>query len=349
MKGSPTAAEARNSTVDLFRVFAIFGVIVVHTSPIATDAFNGSANHLANAVISGSGRLAVPFFFVVSGYFFGRKIRGGTEPLGLFTRYAKRLFRIWVLWSLIYLAIPLRIGQWFHDGYGPAVIHQFENMAAHPLLPFWVGGEGHLWFLMALIMALGIAAVCERLRARPLFYALAVALYVFGLVAGLYGNMPVGLHVPFDTRNGPFMSALLVACGYWIAGTRRNINPIAALALAALGWAGFEAELYFIPLVSSAYPPIIDYGLFTPVFGLGALLLARAKPHLGGRWWPRIGAYYVLGIYVCHYVFVEPAWSLHAYFHSYAWEFAFPVVVFVLALGLTALLARERHLRWLVK
>lgn len=39
---------------------------------------------------------------------------------------------------------------------------------------------------------------------------------------------------------------------------------------------------------------------------------------------------------------------LHAYFHSYVWEFTFPVIVFFLALGLTTLLMKERHLRLLV-
>jgi surface polysaccharide O-acyltransferase-like enzyme len=348
MTDSPGTAAQRNSSIDLFRLFAIFGVIVVHTDPVTTTVFAGAANQLANLMITGAGRLSVPFFFVVSGYFFGRKVRSGTPPLPLFVRYAKRLLRVWVLWSLIYLWLPLRLGQWQHQGWWPAVVDQFEHMAAHPLLIVWVGGKGHLWFLMALVMALAIAAVCERVRARYLFYGLAIALYLFGLVGGLYANAPVGLHLPFDTRNGPFASTLMVACGYWVAGHKRAINPAAALAIAAIGLAGFEAELYWVPKLYAGYPPIIDYGLFTPVFGVGTLLFGLAVPRLGGHWWPRIGALYVLGIYVCHYLFVEPAWMLHAYFHSYVWEFLFPVVVFFLGLGLTMALMRERHLRWLV-
>jgi surface polysaccharide O-acyltransferase-like enzyme len=222
-------------------------------------------------------------------------------------------------------------------------------MAAHPLLISWVGGKGHVWFLLALVMALAIVAICERLRARALLYGVAIALYLTGLLGGMYGNTLVGFRLPFDPRNGPFMSTLLVACGYWIAGCRLRINPVFALAIAGIGLAGFEAELYWIPRLSSAWPPIIDYGVFTPVFGVGALLFGLAVPQLGGRWWPRIGAVYVLGIYVCHDLFVEPAWILHAYFHSYVWEFAFPLIVFFLALGLAALLARERHLRLLVQ
>ncbi|HEX5352480.1 MAG TPA: acyltransferase [Rhodanobacteraceae bacterium] len=349
MHEAPAAASQRNATIDLFRLIAIFGVIIVHTDPVTSKVFTGVADRLANLMITGAGRLAVPFFFVVSGYFFGGKIRDGASPLPLFTRYAWRLLRIWLLWSLIYLLLPLRLGQWFHHGWWPSVVRQFGHMAAHPLLIVCVGGKDHLWFLMALVMALAIAAVCERLRARALFYGLAVSLYLLGLVAGLYANTRVGLHLPFDTRNGPLMSTLLVACGYWIANNRYRVKPAAALAVAAIGLIGFEAELYWAPQFSSAWPPIIDYGLFTPVFGVGALLFGLAVPRLGGEWWPRIGAYYVLGIYVCHDLFVEPASMLHAYFHSYVWEFMFPVIVFFLALGLTMLLARERHLRLLVR
>jgi len=341
--------HARNATIDLFRVIAIFGVIVVHTDPVTRKVFTSAPEHLANLMITGGGRLAVPFFFVVSGYFFGHKIRDGAPPLPLFARYASRLLRIWVLWSLIYLLLPLRLGQWFHQGWWPAVAQQFRHMAAHPLPIVFVGGKGHLWFLMALVMALAIAAVCEKLRARWLFYASAVALYACGLLSGLYANTAAGFSIPFDPRNGPVMSALLVACGYWVAGWRGRIDPRVAFAVAAIGLLGFEAELHWVPMLSHAWPPIIDYGAFTPVFGIGALLFGLAVPGWGGRWWPHIGAECLLGIYACHDLFVEPAWMLHAYFHSYAWEFAFPVIVFVLALGLTLLLLSERHLRWLVR
>lgn len=344
----PPAAAGRNSTIDLFRLIAIFGVIVVHTDVLAHDVFTGDAAHLVEAIIDAGGRLAVPFFFVVSGYFFGKKVRSGSEPLPLFTHYAMRLLRIWVLWSLIYLFVPLRIDQWANQGWWPAVVSQFEAMINQPFLILWVGGKGHLWFLMALVMALAILAVCERWRARGVFYVIAVLLYLFGLSAGLYANTVAGLHVPFDTRNGPFMSTLLVACGFWLSAKSRRISPLAALALALAGWAGFEVELYWIPMISAAWPPIIDYGLFTPVFGIGVLLFALSQPRMGGHFWPRLGARYVLGVYVCHYLFVEPAWPLHALLHSYLWEFAFPVVVLALSLGLVALLFRGRRTHYLV-
>jgi surface polysaccharide O-acyltransferase-like enzyme len=343
-----SAQNTRNTTIDLFRLFAIFGVIVVHTDVVAHDFFSGSVNHLVEQIFSRSGRLSVPFFFVVSGYFFGSKTRAGAEPLALFARYARRLLRIWVLWSLIYLLIPLRVPQWTRHGYWPSVVAQFEKMARHPLLIIWVGGKGHLWFLPALVMALAIAALCEHWRARGWFYVAAVLLYLLGLDVGLYGNTPFGFHAHFDSRNGPFMSTLLVACGYWLSGNRRLIAPSAALALAIVGWAGFQAELYWLPKLSGVWPPISDYGLFTPVFGVGTLLFALARPRLGGSFWPRIGARYVLGVYVCHLLFVEPAWPLHAYFHSYLWEFAFPLVVLGLALWMTALMARGRYSRYLV-
>jgi len=138
--GTP-ANPARNATIDLFRVIAIFGVIVVHTDPVTRKVFTSAPEHLASLTITGAGRLAVPFFFVVSGYFFGGKIREGAPPLPLFARYAKRLLRIWVLWSLIYLLLPLRLGQWLDEGWWPAVVQQFRHMAAHPLLIVFVGGK----------------------------------------------------------------------------------------------------------------------------------------------------------------------------------------------------------------
>jgi hypothetical protein len=53
--GSPVNS-ARNATIDLFRVIAIFGVIVVHTDPVTRKVFTSAPEHLANLMITGAGR-----------------------------------------------------------------------------------------------------------------------------------------------------------------------------------------------------------------------------------------------------------------------------------------------------
>lgn len=220
-------------------------------------------------------------------------------------------------------------------------------MAQHPLEYALQGGKPHLWFLMSLVQALGIAALCAR--SRHALLVCGAILYIFGLLLGPYALAPFGIDTSFNSRNGPFMSTLLVALGWELSSGRWHASLKAALWMTVIGWAGYLMEMHLIPIVFNGLK-IADYGFFTPLYALGLVMCAFSRPQLGaGTVWAEVGARYVLGIYVCHLLFVTPMWPLHAYFHSYAWEFAFPLIVLGLATGLTALLSRNRYSRFLVR
>lgn len=54
------------------------------------------------------GRTAVPYFFIMSGYFYFRKYNQLTTSSERFThyiRYAKRIIKLLVIWNLIYLPL----------------------------------------------------------------------------------------------------------------------------------------------------------------------------------------------------------------------------------------------------
>lgn len=234
-------------------------------------------------------------------------------------------------------------------GYFDAVLAKFGHVAANPLEWALQGGKPHLWFLMSLTQSLGIAAVCAQLRSRHALLICGATFYVFGLLMGPYATAPFGLAIDFNSRNGPFMSTLLVALGWEMAQHEWRVSSTTAVVLAVVGWAGYLGEMHLIPFLFGSLN-IADYGVFTPLYAMGLVLFAFSRPRLGARsMWAKMGARYVLGIYVCHYLFVEPMWPLHAYFRSYAWEFAFPLIVLGLATGLTALLDSNRLTRYLVR
>lgn len=94
----------RIQSVDCFRVLAIFAVIAIHTTPFY---YGKPAGHELDLVIiiNQSARFAVPFFLIISGYFWSEKIQRNPDIPDVSIKSAQRVGVIFVLWSSIYLAI----------------------------------------------------------------------------------------------------------------------------------------------------------------------------------------------------------------------------------------------------
>lgn len=106
----------RMKSVDVFRFFAIIGIIAIHTTPfnLSPSDENEIYNFIA-ITINPLARSAVPFLFTISGYFWGKKIRNGYEPIPLSYKMAKRLSTIFLIWCFIYL-LPYNLGAFYNYG-----------------------------------------------------------------------------------------------------------------------------------------------------------------------------------------------------------------------------------------
>jgi surface polysaccharide O-acyltransferase-like enzyme len=88
--------------VDLLRILAILAVLALHAlSYHFDDSIPRNFNLIE--IICVVARSAVPYFFVASGYFWGKKVVGGADLLQTFLRFSKRILLIFFVWSLIYL------------------------------------------------------------------------------------------------------------------------------------------------------------------------------------------------------------------------------------------------------
>lgn len=81
--------EKRNGAIDLFRLFGAVMVIMIHTN-MGIPIFY----FLANTI----GRYAVPIFMIITGFFFFKN-----PTLKRKKAILKNLFRLWVVWQIIYL------------------------------------------------------------------------------------------------------------------------------------------------------------------------------------------------------------------------------------------------------
>ena len=291
----------RIESVDAIRFAAIAGVIAIHTHPY--DTHPGTAA----VVIDQASRFAVPFFFAISGYFWGLKIRRGASAIEASVPMAKRILFLFIAWSGIYL-FPF---SQLHDMQGEvsalvrAAYWNVEPMLHSPLTLALEGTSIHLWFLPGLLCALVITAFFVNAKKILPFILLAIFLYCAGLLAKAYSGSQLGLHIAFNTRDGPFFGTLFFASGYLLSGLKPDEKWLAkGLMLFLAGYALQLLEIYFL---SEHYgeTPFQDYVAGTYFTGMGATIAALSNhPALRLGILSSLGRL-TLGIYAAHFAFVD--------------------------------------------
>ena len=217
---------SRQGGVDRFRLAAALLVVAIHTSPLTS--FSGTADFFLTRVIA---RVAVPFFFLVTGYF----------VLPRLARHPEALCKTWRKTALLYagataLYLPLMIYK--GDLSRPNVLWQEMRDVV------FNGTFYHLWYLPALLLGLPLAAWLLRRLGERRALAAAGVLYLIGVLGdswyGLTCLIPGGRAV-YDllffwgdyTRNGLFFTPLFLLLGHALA-----VRPRLAPRRAAAGRSG---------------------------------------------------------------------------------------------------------------
>lgn len=211
MKNSVLADKKEYFAIDCLKFIASYMVLAIHFMIFAD--VNKELDYWTTQILC---RLAVPFFFVASGYFVANKMQD-SKKLGA---YLKRIFLTYLVYSLVYL--PLMIEKYQKLGY------TWEMGIADFLYAFFVSGTYfHLWYFVAIIVASVILYVLinyVKLDDKRLLFVTGV-LYAIGTLGNAYRN--IWIYVPVidklfsayesvlgTTRNGIFMGPFLLALGY---------------------------------------------------------------------------------------------------------------------------------------
>lgn len=342
---STTAPRGRHAGIELGRAFAMLAVVLIHVPPPAPAA------HWLRPLAE----LGVPYFFVVSGYFLGvSRSAGGPTPSGLpaVRGMLRKVLGLYLLGCVVYALVPLdwlsplRHGELL-AACGATLSESAAAFRAAPVARLLDGPPGgfHLWFLPALACGAGLLGLAVRLRQERALLALAVALFVLGLLGGRYADTPLGLALGVNTRNGPFQSTLLVGLGYALAARGLPLRaplrgPLVlgfGLVLLWLESAWLRAQLGVLPdAYSAAVLPL----------GLGAFLCFHDLPRmparvecaclvLGGS---------TLGVYLWHVLLRVPVASVLGALGLYPHDGAPPVwgfvALFVVSAGLVLVAQR---------
>lgn len=208
--------------LDIFKMIAAFLVVAIHTSPL--ESFNATADFFLTRELA---RLAVPFFFMVTGHFvLSDRLWGKEKDLGSIWRYLGKTGILYLISILLYVPIGIYAGH--YDGLTP--------FRALQMLLF-DGTFYHLWYFPALL--LGILLVCLLGRFCSLSVSLAVTafLYLIGLFGdsywGLIADVPgisqayeVGFQLFSYTRNGLFLAPLFLVMGAWLKRSGEKVKPV---------------------------------------------------------------------------------------------------------------------------
>ena len=276
----PAPVASRNTTIELARVLAAYGVIAVHV-PSGTSA--------AQWLTAVFWPLCVPFFYLTSLTFFIAGLRKATPQASL-ARAWSRIGVPYLTWTAIYTALLVAKSLLVHNG------REFTWWR----ILFYGDSSIQLYFLPTLLMLQAFALAFYLLFSAParprtagwLLLAGTLAYYGWGVSHRCFGLQTPGCFVGIivylvaafqfapiihDTRRRPVF--LLVGC---------------ALIALAVGCNGLGNPLFFF-----------EYPLVMPIGGVGALLVTVGLPDARVPGWVIKLAAISFGIYLCHVLFIE--------------------------------------------
>lgn len=198
--------------IDLFKFICAIMVCIIHIPPFCTETAGGTLDLINFGLQQGLCRVAVPFFFVSSGFLLYRKIDVRNIDYDRIRNYCFRILRLFGTWKFL----------------------------------LFIGGSKHLWYMGALVLAVMIltffikriplkyiALICALLFAVGLagdayysFVSPIKKIGVFRLLISGYGRLF------YTTRNGVFFGLIFVFMGILFAQKRIAISKkIAAVGL----------------------------------------------------------------------------------------------------------------------
>lgn len=167
----------RYGGLDAFKVIAALLVVAIHTSPLTTYSPDG--DFLLTRSLA---RVAVPFFFMVTGQFVLGKVLQGRRPFSALWRQVKKILLLYLVAVVLYLPVGLYAGH--YQGLSP--------LSALRLLLF-DGTFYHLWYFPACATGLLLVYLLGRvLRGRGLL-AVTGLLYLIGLFGDSYYGLTAAL------------------------------------------------------------------------------------------------------------------------------------------------------------
>lgn len=212
--------KVRIGKLDEFKWIAAFLVVANHTSPL--ESLHETADFVFTRVLA---RVAVPFFFMVTGYFVLYAANRKRDGMVRIWASIKKTGFLYLVVTLLYL--PVQIYKAIKEPIEPAALLGKGIKAV-----LFDGTYYHLWYLPAVMLGLLVCCGLLILGERAAFTG-AGLLYLIGLLGDSYYGFAErilllqkgyeGMFRVFSyTRNGLFFAPLFLLLGYAMASWRRE-------------------------------------------------------------------------------------------------------------------------------
>ncbi len=220
-----TAVTKKNYPgIDYFRIIAAVLVVAIHTSPLL--GINETADFILTRII---GRVAVPFFFMTSGFLLFARAKEGQLPFSRLSKFLKKTLVLYAVAILVYLPLNIYTGtllEWDLASFVKALVFD--------------GTFYHLWYLPAVMLAALITWIMLRFLQPTVAFSIGILLYLIGLFGDSYYGFIA--ETPFFesiyqhifqissyTRNGLFFAPIFFLLGASLVRMKKEISFKASL------------------------------------------------------------------------------------------------------------------------
>lgn len=207
------AKEKNYYYIDILKLFFSICIVALHTY-LFLDTNPTAYWYLSHCIW----RLAVPFFFVTSGYFFCKKIKNSNTPKKVLYNSIKRLLVLLIFWLII--SLPLQINNLLIQGLSikEMILSLIKSVCFYP----W----GALWYILALIVAYILIYPFLKRKKHIMPLIIGFILYLFAILSNSYYFLIEGtwlqtivdnyLEIFISSRNGLFVGFFYVAIGNYL-------------------------------------------------------------------------------------------------------------------------------------
>lgn len=235
--------QLQYQNLDLFRFLSSIIIIVLHVRPFFTVSYE--IDMAINNII---GRICVPFFFFISGYFAAKQEQKKPDYI---RSYIRSMIPVYLLWSAVYLPWSLSLAAPYIQQVSgllctiglPTAIQNLLLLLLVPLAVIvallYSGVYYHLWYFPALLLSMLVLRWWKRKYSLRGLLTVSFVLLLFGATETYYGFcgqfFQSLLHyyyaVFFTTRNFLFFALFYVTLGYWMGKQEQPASSLCFLKL----------------------------------------------------------------------------------------------------------------------
>lgn len=183
--------QLQYQNLDLFRFLSSIIIIVLHVRPFFTVSYE--IDMAINNII---GRVCVPFFFFISGYFAAKQEQKKPDYI---RSYIRSMIPVYLLWSAVYLPWSLSLAAPYIQQVSgllctiglPTAIQNLLLLLLVPLAVIvallYSGVYYHLWYFPALLLSMLVLRWWKRKYSLRVLLTVSFVLLLFGATETYYG------------------------------------------------------------------------------------------------------------------------------------------------------------------